>query len=78
MHLNPFLYPIIFTFIPLPEDFYDASQEAHTESSEQYSAPVIQSDNKGYQQDSQSHARLVCDATYPAMLVTIASSLVGK
>ena len=40
--------------------------------------PLIQTYNKGYQRDSQRHIRHVCDATYPAMLVTHACGLVGK
>ena len=32
----------------------------------------MENDNKGFQQDSQSHTRHVCDATYPAILVTYA------
>ena len=58
--------------------FWPSSQEPHTESSEQHSVHVTQSDNKDFQQDSQSHTLHVCDATFPAMLVTHACSLVGK
>ena len=67
-----------FTLFPLPEDFYDASQKPHTESSEQDRVPVIQMYNEDSQQDSQSHTQHVYDATYPAMLVTYASGLLSK
>ena len=53
---------------------FEHAIESHTETSEQHSVHVIQKGNKGYQRDSQSHTRHVCDATYSAMLVTHAKS----
>ena len=50
--------------------FEPSSQEPHTEYSQQHSVHVIQMDNTSHQQISQSHTWHVCDATYPAMLVT--------
>ena len=35
-----YLYLNVHTFIPLPEDFYDALQEPHTEPSKQHSVPL--------------------------------------
>ena len=69
------------TSVTLPMDnniICGTPQEPHTESSGQYSVPVIQMDNKDSQQDSQSHTQHVCDATYPAILVTLACCSAGK